>query len=144
MKKFLSVIMVAIIAATLMCVAVACDDNPDFNSNEKTVTIIVDETSYELDNTTSKSLYNALKELKKKNSVHFKIKSGMIIEIGDSKQDVLKNQYIMFYTTLDSSDYAETDYSITYDDMTLYSTIKGVKQIPLIDGATYLFRLETF
>lgn len=137
MKKILSVIMVVIVAATFMCVAVACG-NPDFNDKEKTVTIVIGDTSHKLENTTSRSLLDGLSEL----GVDVKINSGFVSEIDNIKPNPANKEFLAFYTTIENPKYADKNFSTMYNDETLYSTLYGVQGIPLIDGMVYLFKVE--
>jgi len=70
--------------------------------------------------------------------------SPFVTAICDVTPDATKNEYIAMYSSLSGEAYAFGEAAFELDGVSFYYTAVGVADLPLLEGETYIFRLESW
>ncbi len=145
MKKLaVSTIIIALILA-LSLTLFACSSTPE-NTGEKSVAIIIGEDTYTL--TTSKAyVHDALCELRDAQGVNYIFENGpygvAIMELNELYTTADWTKCVGIYHTIDDvtiRDMSSYGAGFYWNDVLYYTSGVGVSSLPLVDGATYLFK----
>ncbi len=149
MKKFTKVLVVLLIAVICFCAFSACKGE---EGNVKLFVIGADGTvkSYFVD-TTGKELV-CLEDFMKylaesEEEFTYTSASGMVLTINGIEPDFSKNEFWAIFTdvTIDGVPYFNNDWgTVTVEDATYGSAAKGVTELPLNAGATYVFKISSW
>ncbi len=145
MKKLIFAILIFAPILVFSLALFACDVTPE-NTGEKSVTIIIGDDTYTL-KTSKAYVHDALCELRDTQGVNYVFEDGpygaTIIGLNGLYTTVDWSKYVSTYHTIDDvtirdmSSYA-TDFEM--GGKTYYTSGVGVSSLPLVDGATYLFK----
>ena len=66
-------------------------------------------------------------------------------EVGDNVYgDELKGEYVVFYSSINDTQYSTTEWTIEVGGATYYSAMVGVSQMPIQDNQTYIFTVISY
>jgi len=111
-----------------------------FKNGDSVQKISIDITDYE-----NKTVYDIIKSQKYSDVLKADITEGespYLNAIYGIVPDTAKQQYISLLTTL--SDYKYGEESVTVDEVVFYYASKGIYELPVISGASYMFALESW
>lgn len=147
MKPRLTRMLSCLLIAVLLCLTVAsCAKSPTatirFENGDAVELFTVKLSDFQ----DGASLYDVLKET---DALHAKMdesdpESPFVTSFCNVTPDVTKNEYIAMYSTLTQEAYAYGDIAFELDGVPFYYTAVGVSDLPLLEGETYLFRLESW
>jgi hypothetical protein len=152
LKKIAAILSAVVMIAALLLAFAACIDNP-YKTEPVSVTVIVGEKNLTVETTAGK-VRDLLTELKAAGEISAFEYAGSkygayVTEIDALKGDSLQGTYIALYHDIDDmalQDFA-SDYSILTKDIGgkayFYSGL-GISLLPVEEGATYVFVLESF
>ncbi len=156
MKRILSLItLVAILVTALVSCDIMGADNKVAAYGEATVVVELKDGSYETYKASLISVQNkkegakgVLEHLNQRDDkLHLVMEDStygaFVTEIGSIKQDGLRGEYIIVYTSLASDSY-EGAPSVNYNGTVLYQSGLGLSSMTVNDGTVILFRIETY
>ena len=143
MKTTKKIVLAVVVLALLLTAAlgmVACNKNP---VQLKDTAVIVPLDSKVMSDIEGKHLIDYLNVLQDKGYLTYNAPGGFIDTINDLKADASQNEYWFIYT--DDEANANADWG-TYDldGKTLGSAMYGITDLPLKEGATYVFVVSKY
>ena len=145
MKKLLSLALILAMALAACFAFVACDDenenpnNPGNTGNEKEVVIVV--SSDVMTVTSETKLIDYMNALKEEGKIDFEISNGMVMSINGKSGE--SNEYWMLYTD-DTENSNDSWGTYTYEEKSYGSATLGAEALPIKEGKTYIWALQTF
>lgn len=145
MKKKIAILVVFVLVLALAMSFVACNDG-NVEGGLKVVTVIIGEDVYHA-STECEYVHDLLVEMSEKNTIVYEFDMGSygatVMQLNDLHTDSDWSPYICVYHSIDDvtirdmSGYGET---FIYNQIVFYSSGVGVSSLPVVNGATYLFR----
>ena len=138
-KKIVLAVVVLALLLTLALGMVACSKPVQL----KDTAVIVHVDSKVMSDVSGKHLVDYLNALQEKDYLTYNAPGGFIDTINDLKPDASKGEYWFIYT--DDEEHANADWgTFDLDGKTLGSATLGITDLPLKEGATYVFVVSVY
>lgn len=156
MKKYVKIVVLILLAAALLSVFAACGDKEEDSGEAACKIILADKDKNILFQkeykTESKYLEGLLEELSlvAEDKVSFGIEESaygpMIVSFSydGTVYGGEENSFIGIYTSITAIEYVDLAWNTVIGEITYNAAGYGISQMPIIDGETYVFCVETF
>lgn len=145
-QKVLYVLLAVLISAAMLT---ACPAPSDINEGE--VSVVVKAGAAEYPVRTEKSFLGEILDELAQEGLYLKASGTAgsefgrwLDEIGTLIPNPANNEFIALYATTENMNYTDPLTTKTVDGVKFYSAIKGIDQMPLIDGVIYMFVVGTY
>jgi len=143
MKNFKNLILALLLPLILLFALTSCNDV--IENGEKTVKIILGGEEYTL-STSADNLHLALIMLKEKENIDYEYEEfafGIMIKKAGGVTPT-DSEFIAIYHDLEKTEYIYFGNDTEYNGKTYHLSGVGAKDLPLVNGASYLIKTETF
>ena len=148
-----AIIILALLSALILVAFAGCGSlkdlgKPGADAGAKSVTVIVGDSTFSVQNTSAEFVHDLLVQLKDEGKLIYEFHDSeygaYIDELGSLKAGA--NSYVSVYHNIDDLALYDPawDAPIQRDGTTFHSSSLGVGSLPVKDGASYLFVLLTF